>query len=143
MPDLTQLYRTLILDHGKRPRNRGRLGDATHGADGENPLCGDTIHVDLEIAGDTVRDVGFEGAGCVIAIASASLMTERLKGRTRSEVRALADRVEGVCTGGVASADGSDADLGELEALAGVRQYPVRVKCATLAWQTMRRALAT
>jgi nitrogen fixation NifU-like protein len=143
MADLTQLYRAVVLDHGKRPRNRGRLAGPTHGADGENPLCGDTVHVDLEMDGETVRDVAFEGAGCVIAMASASLMTERLKGRTRSQACALADRVEDLCAGRVVADGPVDAPLGELEALTGVRQYPVRVKCATLAWQTMRRALAT
>ena len=143
MSDPTELYRTVILDHGKRPRHRGRLADATHAADGENPLCGDAVHVDLEVESDTVRAIAFDGEGCVVAIASASLMAESLKGKTRSQARALADRVEGLCAGAVGSGTGSNAALGELEVLAGVRQYPVRVKCATLAWQTMRRALAT
>jgi nitrogen fixation NifU-like protein len=151
MPDLSALYREVVLDHSKRPRNFGTLAEATHSADGDNPLCGDTIHVDLAFDGDAVKDARFHGFGCAIATASASLMTERLKGKTRDEVRMLSEAMHEICTGHPWS-DSTSArvemaelaprvELGELAVFLGVRRYPLRAKCATLAWRTMRSAL--
>jgi nitrogen fixation NifU-like protein len=147
------LYRTVILDHGRRPRNLGRLARATHRADGDNPLCGDTIRLELELDGGTVRRAGFEGAACMVATASASLMTESLTGRTPAEALALAERVEALSAGRPAGAGAGagtetgggtpEVELGELAALAGVRHHPLRVRCATLPWQALRRALGT
>ena len=143
MPDLSALYREVILDHGKRPRNFGALAEATHSAEGQNPLCGDTIYVDLALEGDAVRDARFHGFGCAIATASASLMTESLKGKTRDEARALADRMEEICAAQRPdrSTAGPYVAMDALAAFKGVRQYPLRAKCATLAWRTMRNAL--
>jgi len=145
--DLRELYQEVILDHSKRPRNFGRLEGATHHADGDNPLCGDRIHLELEMAGDRVKDVRFEGQGCAISTASASLMTEALKGLTRGEADALFHKMHETCTGqpdvkAVATPADADVDIGKLAVFEGVRQYPLRVKCATLAWHTLRNALA-
>ena len=135
--DLRDLYQEVILDHTKRPRNFGPLADANRKAEGFNPLCGDRVHVFVQLDGDKVRDVRFQGSGCAISTASASLMTEAVKGRTLEESEALFERVHDMLTG-----QGSNGgDLGELEVLAGVRRYPVRVKCATLAWHTLVAAL--
>ena len=143
MPDLSALYRDVILDHGKRPRNFGALAEATHSAEGQNPLCGDTIHVDLALEGDAVRDARFHGFGCAIATASASLMTESVKGKTRDEARALADRMDEICSaqGQAESTAGPAVAPGALAAFESVRHYQLRAKCATLAWRTMRNAL--
>jgi nitrogen fixation NifU-like protein len=137
MNDLRDLYQEVILDHNRRPRNFGELAAANHRAEGYNPLCGDKVTVYLDLDGDRIRDVGFQGSGCAISTASASLMTEALKGRSVEEARELF-RVfhELVTTGG---AEGHD--LGKLEALGGVREYPMRVKCATLAWHALMAAL--
>jgi nitrogen fixation NifU-like protein len=147
--DLRELYQEVILDHSKRPRNFGRLEGATHHADGDNPLCGDRIHLELEMAGDRVKDVRFEGQGCAISTASASLMTEALKGLTRDQADALFHKMHETCTGqreAKAAAEtkmpDADVDIGKLAVFEGVRQYPLRVKCATLAWHTLRNALA-
>ena len=139
-PDLRELYQSVILDHHRRPRNFRRLGDADHSAEGNNPLCGDRVSVDLKLDGDVIRDIGFVGSGCAISTASASMMTEALKGKTRAEAEALFERFHEVLTGdGELAAEG--AALGKLAALAGVREFPVRVKCATLPWHTFRAAL--
>jgi nitrogen fixation protein NifU and related proteins len=135
--DLRELYQSVILDHNKRPRNLRRPDRANRRADGFNPLCGDKVTVHLELDGDVVRDVGFEGSGCAISTASASLMTESVKGRRVEEVVKLFDRFHDVLTG--ASEPGSD--LGKLAVFVGVREFPMRVKCATLAWHTLRAAL--
>ena len=146
--DLRELYQEVILDHSKRPRNFGRLDGATHHADGDNPLCGDRIHLELEMAGDRVKDVRFEGQGCAISTASASLMTEALKGLTRDQAEALFQKMHETCTGQAdakAAPDKpaeADVEIGKLAVFEGVRQYPLRVKCATLAWHTLRNALA-
>jgi len=142
--NLRELYQEVILDHSKRPRNFGRLQGATHHADGDNPLCGDRIHLELEMAGDRVKDVRFEGQGCAISTASASLMTEALKGRTREEAEALFHQMHETCTGqpDTNGAGHGKVDIGKLAVFEGVRQYPLRVKCATLAWHTLRNALA-
>ena len=140
MPDLRELYQEVILDHTKKPRNFGRLDGQTNSAEGYNPLCGDAVTVYLQIDGDLVRDVRFEGSGCAISTASASLMTEAIKGKPAQQVSELFDRFHDTVT---ASPD-EDVDLdalGKLAVLAGVREFPMRVKCASLAWHTMRSAL--
>lgn len=142
MSDLRELYQELILDHGRHPRNSGRLEAATHHADGYNPLCGDKISLYLELDGDRVKGVSFEGQGCAISQASASLMTEGVKGKTVPEAMALFRKLTATVTGrdDDAAAEG-DTELGKLAVFEGVRQYPMRVKCATLAWHTLRNAL--
>jgi nitrogen fixation NifU-like protein len=135
---LEALYRDVILDHNKRPRNFRTL-DGGCNAEGSNPLCGDRLTVYLRIANGTIQDAAFQGFGCAIAIASASLMTESVKGKTVAEAEVLFERFLQMIT---APAQAPADDLGELPALAGVRQFPVRVKCATLPWQTLRAAAA-
>jgi nitrogen fixation NifU-like protein len=136
--DLRDLYQEVIFDHYKRPRNCGALDTATHRAEGHNPLCGDQVTIYLKVDDGIVQDVRFEGAGCAIATASASLMTEALKGRSVDEVEALFRRFHDLVTAEPAQ---DDAGLGKLEVLAGVREFPARVKCATLAWHTLNAAL--
>jgi nitrogen fixation NifU-like protein len=137
MSELRELYQTMILDHYKRPRNRGRPEAADRSAVGDNPLCGDKVAVFARVKDGVVADVGFEGSGCAISTAAASLMTESVKGRRVEEVVKLFDRFHDVVTG--ASEPGSD--LGKLAVFVGVREFPMRVKCATLAWHTLRAAL--
>lgn len=132
------LYQEIIIDHSKRPRNHHAMDDATCKADGYNPLCGDKLKLFLKVEGDVVRDVSFIGAGCAISTASASLMTESLKGKTRGEALALLDKFHELLT---TDAEISQ-DLGKLVVFSGVREYPARVKCATLAWHTLKSALA-
>jgi nitrogen fixation NifU-like protein len=136
--DLAELYRDVIVDHNRSPRNRGRLPAATHHAEGDNPLCGDRLSLDVELAGDVIRDLRFEGSGCAISTASASLMSEAVKGRTRAEATQLFGAVHRMLTGEPADA----GRLGKLAALAGVRAFPARVKCASLCWHTLNAALA-
>ena len=136
--ELRALYQEVILDHYKRPRNYGELDPADAIAKGYNPLCGDQIQVYLRMDGDEVKEVCFEGAGCAISTASASLMTEAVKGRTREEAEALFEDFHQLLKGG----DVPQRDFGKLEVLAGVRDSPVRIKCATLAWHALRSALA-
>jgi len=136
--ELNDLYRDVILDHNKRPRNFGRVDPADALANGHNPLCGDRLTVTLRLAGDIVDDVKFEGNGCAISVASASMMTEAVKGHSRSEVATLFDRVHALLT----QADAPSTDLGKLAALSGVREFPARVKCASLCWHTLNAALA-
>lgn len=137
MADLRELYQETILDHNKHPRNFGRLESASHHAHGYNPLCGDKVDVYLQIEDDRVVDVAFEGDGCAISTASASIMTDALKGRSLDEVHALFARFHELVT--------TDAELpeelGKLAVLAGVREFPPRVKCATLPWHTLEAAL--
>jgi nitrogen fixation protein NifU and related proteins len=141
MSDLRDLYQEVILDHGKRPRNFRRPAAANRHSDGHNPLCGDRLRVWLEVEGDTVLDVAFQGSGCAISTASASMMTEAIKGRTVTEARALFERFHDMLT---LSTDGpSPEGLGKLAVFAGVKDFPVRVKCATLPWHTMKAALET
>jgi nitrogen fixation NifU-like protein len=138
MSDLSDLYQEVILDHNRRPRNFRRLEGASHHAEGYNPLCGDRVTVFLQIADDRIADIAFEGAGCAISKASASLMTDRLKGSTVAEARALFDRFHRMVT---TPPDQEVEELGKLSALAGVREFPVRVKCASLAWHTLKAAI--
>jgi nitrogen fixation NifU-like protein len=136
--DLKELYRDVILDHNRRPRNFGRLDAEARHADGHNPLCGDRLTVFVRLNGERIEDIRFEGRGCAISTASASLMTEAVKGRPRAEVRALFERVHALLTQPDAE---PDASLGKLAALSGVREFPARVKCASLAWHTLNAAL--
>ena len=140
MSDLDDLYQEIFLDHNRRPRNHRKIEGATHQADGYNPLCGDEVTVYLHIDGDTITDISFAGEGCAISKASASLMTVRLKGRPLSEARQLMREVRAMLTGPETEAPPLD-ELGDIAALAGVRKYAVRVKCATLAWHTLEAAL--
>jgi len=141
--DLRDLYQDLILDHSKHPRNFRLAAGANRDALGHNPLCGDRLSLTLTVdADDIVRDVGFQGSGCAISIASASMMTEMLKGKKLADAHALFGYMHDVCTGKEPSQNGLlEDDIDRLQALAGVRHYPMRVKCATLAWHTMEAAL--
>ena len=138
MGDLADLYQEVILDHNRRPRNFGVLADATHQAEGYNPLCGDRLNVFVKVEDGIITDIGFQGSGCAISKASASLMTDRLKGLPVEEARALFTRFHRMVT---TPPDAAVEDLGKLSALAGVREFPVRVKCASLAWHTLKAAL--
>lgn len=151
MNELMDLYQEVILDHNRRPRNTGAVVDANRRARGDNPLCGDQLSLTLKVSGGRVENIAFEGHGCAISTASASLMTDAVKGKTVAEAEALFRRVHDLLRGteppevpgGAATGDAPDAepDLGKLQALAGVRDYPMRVKCATLAWHTLHAAL--
>ncbi len=138
--DLRDLYQEVILDHSKRPRNFHAMPDADRKAEGYNPLCGDRETVFLDLEGDLVKDVSFQGAGCAISTASASMMTESVKGKTRAQADALFEKFHDLITGKAPASDGPE--LGKLEVFSGVREYPVRVKCATLPWHTLKAALA-
>ncbi len=137
--DLADLYRDVIVDHNRRPRNRGDLPGATHRAEGNNPLCGDQLHVLIDVKDDLIHDLRFSGSGCAISTASASLMTEALRGRTRAEAAELFSAMHRMLTTPGAA---PDPRLGKLMALAGVREFPARVKCASLCWHTLNAALA-
>jgi nitrogen fixation NifU-like protein len=141
MDDLRELYQTVILDHNKAPRNFGSLEDAHYRADGNNPLCGDKLTVFVEADGERITDIRFQGAGCAISTASASLMTESVKGRPLDEVRETFDRFHELVTSS-SNEEVDTTELGKLAVFSGVRAYPVRVKCATLAWHTLQAALA-
>jgi nitrogen fixation NifU-like protein len=138
--DLRELYQDVILEHGKDPRNFRAIEGATADAEGHNPLCGDRVHVYVRKDGDTLADLAFTGDGCAISRASASLMTQALKGRTLGEADALHAAFHALVTGAPAAADA--VPLGKLAAFGGVAEFPVRVKCASLAWHTLRAALA-
>ena len=138
MPDLRSLYQEIIVDHNRRPRNFHALPDANRTAEGDNPLCGDSLTVFLKVEGGVIRDVGFVGSGCAISTASASLMTEALRGKTEPEADALFDRFHDMVAGEGAP---GRSDLGKLSAFSGVRGFPSRVKCATLAWHAARIAM--
>ncbi|RDK03603.1 Fe-S cluster assembly sulfur transfer protein SufU [Paraburkholderia lacunae] len=140
MNDLSELYQEVIFDHYRQPRNRGVLAGANRTAEGYNPLCGDKVTLYLRIEDGIVKEASFEGSGCAIATASASLMTEALKGKTEAEAQALFGRFREMVTAS-APVSAPAPDLGKLAALSGVREFPARVKCATLAWHTLRAAL--
>jgi nitrogen fixation NifU-like protein len=135
---LTELYREVILDHNRHPRNFGRLDPHDAQADGHNPLCGDRLSITLRRKGDTLEDLRFEGQGCAISVASASMMSEAVKGKDRAAIDSLFQRIHALLT----DAGASSADLGKLAALSGVREFPARVKCASLCWHTLNAALA-
>ncbi|MBX3111022.1 MAG: SUF system NifU family Fe-S cluster assembly protein [Fimbriimonadaceae bacterium] len=133
---LEELYRETILDHGRKPRNSGHIDAPTHSADGWNPLCGDQVRLYLVVKDDVITDVKFEGCGCAISQASTSLMTETVKGMTVEEALDTFDKFHAMVV------DGTVEELGGLECLAGVREFPARIKCATLGWHALRSALA-
>lgn len=139
MSDLTDLYQEVILDHNRRPHNFRTIEEATRKREGFNPLCGDRLTLYVKLDGDVIADVAFQGTGCAISKASASLMTDALKGKTVDEARVLFDRFHEMVT---SSPETPPADLGKLSVLAGVREFPTRVKCASLAWHTMKAAVA-
>lgn len=134
--DLRDLYQEVIVDHNRKPRNFHRIDHATRKLEGFNPLCGDRLTVYLALDGNTITDLAFEGSGCAISVASASLMTETLKGKSIREAEALFENVHGILTG-----KPGDGLPGKLAVLGGVREYPTRVKCATLCWHTLSAAL--
>jgi len=138
--DVRDLYQEAILDHNRKPRNFRKLEGANRTAEGYNPLCGDKIKVHLRIENDLVCDIGFEGSGCAISIASASMMTESVKGRTLSNVQTLFEQFHTLLTSET-KAGPQPSDLGKLTVFAGVREFPIRVKCATLPWHTLRTAI--
>ena len=137
--DLKELYRDVILDHNRKPRNFHALAPPALHARGHNPLCGDQLTVYASLEGDRLKEASFEGTGCAISVASASLMTEAVRGKTTAEVEQLFERVHSLLTQPDA---GAPAELGKLAALSGVREFPARVKCASLCWHTLRAALA-
>jgi len=137
--DLKDLYRDVIVDHNRNPRNFGKLDPADAHADGHNPLCGDRLSLYVNLDGDRIREAKFDGSGCAISVASASLLTEAVKGKTRTEVKALFEDMHTLLTRHDANID--PAKLGKLAALSGVREFPARVKCASLCWHTLNAAL--
>jgi nitrogen fixation NifU-like protein len=139
MLDIKDLYREIIVDHNRSPRNFGKLADADRILEGFNPLCGDRLTLYLKLDGDRIRDIHFDGSGCAISVASASLMTEAMKGKTVAEAGEIFNTFHELLTSGGAEPDLSK--LGKLAALAGVRDYPTRIKCATLCWHTLNSAL--
>ena len=140
MSELQDLYQELILDHNRSPRNFRRLATGAK-ADGHNPLCGDRVTVFVDVKDGVVRDAAFQGAGCAISTASASLLTESVKGKTEAETRALFERVHRLLTSDPAEAQAAAEGLGKLAVFAGVSEFPMRVKCASLAWHTFLAAL--
>ncbi|HEX6908124.1 MAG TPA: SUF system NifU family Fe-S cluster assembly protein [Terriglobales bacterium] len=139
MADLRDLYQEVILEHSKQPRNYRELGDANHKAEGYNPLCGDHFTVYLKMDGEKIQDVSFQGSGCAISKASASMMTQSVKGKTLAEAEKIFERFHKLVTG--AGHNGDREELGKLAVFSGVSEFPVRVKCATLAWHTLHAAL--
>lgn len=141
MSDLRELYQEVILDHSKKPRNFRAIADATHQADGHNRLCGDKLHVSLKVQDGKIVDVAFQGSGCAISTASASMMTDELRGKTVEEAMQLFKLFHEVVTTPATQEPEHVDDLGKLGVFSGVREFPVRVKCATLAWHTMQVAI--
>jgi nitrogen fixation NifU-like protein len=141
MGSLSELYQSVILEHNRSPRNYRAMSGADRSADGSNPLCGDQVTVWLRMDGDVIREVTFQGSGCAISKASASLMTSAVSGKTRAEAEALFDRFQRLVTG---TLEPSEAEtLGKLAVFSGVSQFPVRVKCASLSWHAMKQALSS
>jgi len=140
MSELSELYQQVILDHNKKPRNFRKLDTANHSAEGYNPLCGDHMTVYMDLENDLVKDVGFEGSGCAISKASASMMTQAVKGKSKEEAERLFKEFHSMVTGEL-DEESETNSLGNLKIFAGVREFPVRVKCATLPWHTMHAAL--
>jgi nitrogen fixation NifU-like protein len=141
MSELSDLYQELILDHNRRPRNYGALDGSNRQAKGHNPLCGDRLTVFLKLDNQRISDIRFEGSGCAISKASASLMTEAVKGRTVPEVLGIFQKFQAMITAPM-DKPADDASLGKLMVLGGVREFPVRIKCASLAWHTLKAAMA-
>ena len=140
MSDLTDLYQEVILDHNRRPRNWGALADATRKAEGYNPLCGDRLTLYVKVEGGTLTGISFEGSGCAISKASASLMTDAVKGQSLTDALSLFDRVHDMLTTPIAQPVNTD-EVGKMAVLSGVREFPARVKCASLAWHTLKSAI--
>ena len=140
MSELSELYQQVILDHNKKPRNFRKLETANHSAEGYNPLCGDQLTVYVNLDGDLVKEVGFEGSGCAISKASASMMTQAVKGKSKEQAENLFKEFHSMVTGEL-DEETQENNLGNLKIFAGVREFPVRVKCATLPWHTMHAAL--
>ena len=140
MPDLRELYQEVILEHSKAPRNYRELARANHRAEGFNPICGDHFIVYLDLEDESIRDIGFQGSGCAISKASASMMTQCVKGKTKAEAETLFDQFHKLVTG-QSPANGNRAELGKLAVFSGVSEFPVRVKCATLAWHALHAAM--
>ena len=140
MSELTDLYQQVILDHNRRPRNYGKLEGANRQAEGFNPICGDHLTLYVRLNGDVIDDLRFEGEGCAISKASASLMTEGLKGKTTADAEALFQRMHELLTG-TADVEAQAAELGKLAVFSGVREFPARVKCASLSWHALHSAL--
>lgn len=140
MSELSELYQAVILDHNKKPRNFHKLAEANRTAEGFNPLCGDQLHLYLQLEDDQVKDISFEGQGCAIWKASASMMTQAVKGKSKQEAEALFDEFHRMVTGRL-NEESDPNNLGRLKIFAGVRDFPVRVKCATLSWHTLHAAL--
>ncbi|HEY7064287.1 MAG TPA: SUF system NifU family Fe-S cluster assembly protein [Chloroflexota bacterium] len=142
MSELTDLYQQVILDHNRRPRNYGKLEGANRQAEGFNPICGDHLTLYLRLKGDVIDDLRFEGEGCAISKASASLMTDSLKGKTAAEAETLFERIHEMLTGsGEVDLEAQADELGKLAVFSGVREYPSRVKCASLSWHALHSAL--
>ena len=141
MSELNDLYQEVILEHNKNPRNFREIPDADKTADGNNPLCGDALRVYVEMDGDTVRDVSFKGSGCAISKASASMMTQAIKGKSREDAEILFDEFHKMVLGEL-DEDADQNHLGRLKIFAGVREFPARVKCASLSWHTLHAAVA-
>jgi nitrogen fixation NifU-like protein len=140
MADLTELYQQVIIEHNRSPRNFKKLSAPNRRAEGDNPLCGDKITLEVQLDGDVITDIGFQGSGCAISQASASLMTSAVQGKTKQEAEALFGRVHEMLTA-PATAPVEPSSVGKLAALAGVRRFPMRVKCASLSWHTLHAAL--
>ena len=140
MSELSDLYQEVILEHNKNPRNFREISDADQYADGKNPLCGDALRVYVSLDGDTVTDVAFKGSGCAISKASAAMMTQAVKGRTKAEAEAIFGEFHAMVTGEL-DTETQDNDLGKLKIFAGVLEFPARVKCASLSWHTLNAAL--
>ena len=140
MSELSELYQQVILDHNKKPRNFRKLEHANHRAEGFNPLCGDHLTVYLDLEGEAVKEVAFEGSGCAISKAAASMMTQAVKGKSRAETERLFSEFHSMVTGELDEENEAN-NLGNLRIFAGVRDFPVRVKCATLPWHTLHAAL--
>src|SRR6476646_5435508 len=138
MADLRDLYQEVILEHSKAPRNFHTLAESNQQAEGFNPLCGDHFTVYVNVDGNSIQDIGFQGSGCAISKASASMMTQAVKGKSKAEAKELFDTFHKLVTG---EANGDRHDLGKLAVFSGVSEFPVRVKCATLAWHTLQAAL--
>ena len=140
MSELSELYQQVILDHNKKPRNFRKLETANHSAEGFNPLCGDQLTVYLNLEDDAVKEISFEGSGCAISKAAASMMTQAVKGKSKQEVERLFSEFHGMVTGEL-DEETTPNSLGNLKIFSGVREFPVRVKCASLPWHTMHAAL--
>ena len=140
MSELSELYQDTILEHNKNPRNFREIEDADRSADGNNPLCGDALRVYVDLEGDVVKDVAFKGSGCAISKASASMMTQTVKGKTKEEAEKLFEEFHSMVTGGL-DVESEENHLGKLKIFAGVIEFPARVKCASLSWHTLNAAL--